>query len=94
MAARRGGYGTVFKMTPSGTVTVLHVFTNSPDGAYPRAALLQAANGTFYGTTSSGGDAGAGAVQDDVQRHAHAVASFGPVFMIPFPPPFLSRPGL
>ena len=50
--------GTVFKMTPSGTVTVLHAFTGGPaDGANPSAALIQAADGDFYGTTSGGGGA-------------------------------------
>jgi uncharacterized repeat protein (TIGR03803 family) len=47
--------GTVFKMTPGGTVTVLHAFVGGTDGAYPYAALIQAADGTFYGTTSEGG---------------------------------------
>jgi uncharacterized repeat protein (TIGR03803 family) len=46
------GFGAVFKMTPSGAFTVLHAFGNAPDGAYPRASLIQAADGNFYGTTS------------------------------------------
>jgi uncharacterized repeat protein (TIGR03803 family) len=55
--------GTVFRMTPAGTVTVLHAFAGYPtDGAYPHAALLQATDGNFYGTTSSGGAAGEGTV--------------------------------
>src|ERR1022692_2428645 len=51
------GYGTVFKITPSGTLTTLHIFcsqTNCTDGQYPVAGLVQAANGDLYGTTSSG----------------------------------------
>jgi uncharacterized repeat protein (TIGR03803 family) len=54
--ANSGGafYGTVFKMTPSGTVTTLHSFGFS-DGANPAAGLVQASDGNFYGTTSSGG---------------------------------------
>ena len=48
--------GTVFKMTPSGAETVLYSFgTNLNDGGAPLAALLQASDGNFYGTTSSGG---------------------------------------
>jgi uncharacterized repeat protein (TIGR03803 family) len=47
-------YGTVFKITPSGTLTTLHSFDSS-DGANPYAGLVQATNGNFYGTTSSGG---------------------------------------
>ena len=51
-------YGTVFKITPSGTLTTLHSFC--PDGlcgngANPHAALIQVANGDFYGTTAAGG---------------------------------------
>jgi uncharacterized repeat protein (TIGR03803 family) len=44
------GCGTVFKVTPGGTVTTLHSFDNT-DGAGPWAGLVQAADGNFYGTT-------------------------------------------
>ena len=56
-----GSYGTVFEITPSGTLTTLHSF-NSTDGAFPFAGLVQATNGNFYGTTSSGGANGYGTV--------------------------------
>ncbi len=50
------GYGTVFKITPSGLLTTLHSFTGYPtDGAEPLAGLLQASDGSFYGTTVDGG---------------------------------------
>ena len=55
------GGGTVFKITSSGMLTVIHNF-NSTDGADPRAALVQAADGNFYGTTYQGGTNGAGTV--------------------------------
>src|ERR1039458_4281523 len=51
-------YGTVFKITPGGTLTTLYSFcsqTNCADGANPWAGLVQAANGDLYGTTQSGG---------------------------------------
>jgi uncharacterized repeat protein (TIGR03803 family) len=48
------GEGTVFKMTPSGTLTTLHTFYG-PDGSSPAAALTQATDGFFYGTTETGG---------------------------------------
>ena len=55
--------GTVFRMTADGSVTILHAFTGGPiDGAGPHAALIQSADGTFYGTTSAGGASGAGTV--------------------------------
>jgi uncharacterized repeat protein (TIGR03803 family) len=55
--------GTVFRMTPAGTVTVLHAFVGGKtDGAKPQAALIQATDGNFYGTTSSGGPSDNGTV--------------------------------
>ena len=57
--------GVVFKITPSGTLTVLYSFcsqTGCTDGAYPRAALIQATDGNFYGTTFQGGAYGQGTV--------------------------------
>jgi uncharacterized repeat protein (TIGR03803 family) len=49
-----GGCGTVFKITPSGTLTTLHNF-DSTDGKNPYAGLVQATDGNFYGTTFYGG---------------------------------------
>jgi uncharacterized repeat protein (TIGR03803 family) len=48
------GYGTVFKLTTNGTLTTLVSF-NGTNGAYPLAGLVQALDGSFYGTTASGG---------------------------------------
>ena len=44
------------------SITVLHSFTNSPDGALPFAGLLRDAAGNLYGTTGSGGIFGFGTV--------------------------------
>src|SRR3989442_10348543 len=41
-------------MDAAGTLTTLHNFTRS-DGACPRAGLIQANDGSFYGTTRQGG---------------------------------------
>jgi uncharacterized repeat protein (TIGR03803 family) len=59
------GYGTVFKITPGGTLTTLYSFcsqTNCGDGASPLAGLIQATDGNFYGTTDYGGTMGYGAI--------------------------------
>jgi uncharacterized repeat protein (TIGR03803 family) len=50
------GCGTVFKITPAGTLTTLHRF-DVTDGAFPYAGLVQATDGNFYGTTFQGGGA-------------------------------------
>jgi uncharacterized repeat protein (TIGR03803 family) len=52
------GEGTVFKITPSGTLTTLYSFCSGsgcPDGANPYDGLVQGTDGNFYGTTYAGG---------------------------------------
>jgi uncharacterized repeat protein (TIGR03803 family) len=59
------GNGTIFKITPNGTLTTLYNFCSESgcmDGEYPFAGLIQATNGHFYGVTSSGGIYGHGPV--------------------------------
>lgn len=60
-----GGAGTIFEITTSGDLTPLYSFcaqTNCADGSNPNARLVHAANGHFYGTTTSGGANNAGTV--------------------------------
>ena len=72
--------GTVFRMDSSGALTTLHSFGDSPgDGRYPYAALLQARDGNFYGTTPLGGTYGEGAVfRMDASGEATILHSFTP----------------
>jgi uncharacterized repeat protein (TIGR03803 family) len=59
-ATGAGGCGTVFKITPSGTLTTLYSFcplNNCTDGDEPYGGLVQAIDGNFYGTTTYGGAA-------------------------------------
>jgi uncharacterized repeat protein (TIGR03803 family) len=55
------GCGTVFKISPSGVLTTLHLF-NGTDGANSSAALVQGSDGNLYGTTYGGGTNGWGTV--------------------------------
>ena len=54
-------YGTVFKITAGGKLTVLHAF-DSTDGEGPWGAPVQGTDGAFYGTTEHRGSAECGTV--------------------------------
>ncbi len=47
--------GTIFKVTTAGTLTVMRQLTATTDGSVPKGNLIQASDGNFYGTTSTGG---------------------------------------
>ena len=50
------GWGTIFRMTPAGVVTVLRAFAGPNfDGGFPLASIVQDALGNLYGTTEQGG---------------------------------------
>jgi uncharacterized repeat protein (TIGR03803 family) len=55
------GFGSLFSMTASGNVILLHTFSKA-DGARPFARLTQGSDGAFYGTTSIGGPGNRGVV--------------------------------
>jgi uncharacterized repeat protein (TIGR03803 family) len=55
------GYGTIFKITPGGALTILHNFKGT-NSARPYAGLVQAADGNLFGTTTAGGADNAGTV--------------------------------
>jgi uncharacterized repeat protein (TIGR03803 family) len=58
----QGGCGTVFRLAPDGTMTLLHAFDSGSDGAFPGAGLLRDNRGNLYGTTLEGGAHGRGTV--------------------------------
>jgi uncharacterized repeat protein (TIGR03803 family) len=60
------GYGTVYKVSKSGTETVLHSFAGEPsDGEGPMyTTLLMDAKGNLYGITEKGGTSGDGLVYE------------------------------
>lgn len=50
------GWGTFFRVTPAGALTVMHSFSGPlSGGAMPLASVAQDAAGNFYGTTEQGG---------------------------------------
>jgi uncharacterized repeat protein (TIGR03803 family) len=55
------GYGTLFRVTNSSTVTYLDSFTGS-QGAFPEDTLVQGTDGNFYGTAFEGGSIGYGSI--------------------------------
>jgi uncharacterized repeat protein (TIGR03803 family) len=57
--------GSIFRINAAGELTTLYSFCSKSgcaDGENPDAALIQAANGDFYGTTFNGGTFGLGTV--------------------------------
>lgn len=52
--------GTIFRITTSGTVTILKQLNIAIDGGYPKGSLIQAKDGAFYGTAESGGPSNGG----------------------------------
>ena len=59
------GLGTVFKVTPTGTLTTLYNFCSQADckdGQASAAGLVLGADGNFYGTTTGVGARGVGTV--------------------------------
>jgi len=56
-----GGHGAIFKITPSGTLSIVHSFSGS-DGSSPSGGVTLGRDGNFYGTTQSGGTNSAGTI--------------------------------
>ena len=56
------GCGTVFRLAPDGTETVLHAFTGGSDGISPLGGVVLDRKGNLYGTTNFGGATGYGTV--------------------------------
>jgi uncharacterized repeat protein (TIGR03803 family) len=52
----QGDFGTIFRVTPAGTETVLYSFGGGEDGELPLAPLVEGSDGNFYGTEPFGGN--------------------------------------
>jgi uncharacterized repeat protein (TIGR03803 family) len=76
-----GNYGTVYKMTTNGIVTLLHSF-NYSDGENPATALFSAGGGLLYGVIVLGGTNDSGSIfrvstkGSFVQLHDFAASGF------------------
>lgn len=57
-----GANGAAFTITAAGKFALLHVFRGQTDGRYPYAALVQATDGNYYGTTCLGGSDNKGVI--------------------------------
>ena len=63
MACANGyGCGTVFRLAPDGTETILYTFTGSPDGELPDSLLTRDRAGNLFGVTYVGGKASCGSL--------------------------------
>jgi uncharacterized repeat protein (TIGR03803 family) len=68
--------GTVFRITPAGTLAAIHSFcgqANCMDGSYPTGALVLGVDGSLYGTSQAGGANGLGTVFRIVPKGAFSV---------------------
>lgn len=54
------GWGTVYKLTPSGTFTTIYSFVDYAHGVDPWAPLVQGTDGNFYEATYEGGSSSGG----------------------------------
>jgi uncharacterized repeat protein (TIGR03803 family) len=61
-ASSDGGYGTIFRIAPNTSYANLVKFDGFNTGGHPTAALVEGPDGNLYGTTSTGGWGGGGAV--------------------------------
>lgn len=69
-------YGSVFQMTPGGTLTSLYSFTGAADGGYPYAGVIQGADGGFYGTTTDFGTGFGTVFRVDTNGNFNTLVSF------------------
>lgn len=62
MCPQQGGCGTVFKLDPHGTLTVLYSFLGGTDGWDVQNGVVRDSEGNLYGTTLGGGTASFGTI--------------------------------
>jgi uncharacterized repeat protein (TIGR03803 family) len=89
--------GTAFKVTTSGTFTLLHSFSGgASDGAYPTGGFTLGTDGNLYGTTQMGGSGSQGVVFKMTTAGAVTVLhtfNAGTDGVFPWGPPILASDG-
>jgi uncharacterized repeat protein (TIGR03803 family) len=70
------GFGTLFKLDYYGNFTVLHTFTGAADGGGPYAGVIRTAAGSFFGTTTYGGQNHGGVFKVDASGKLSVVHNF------------------
>ncbi len=73
------GGGVVFRLTPRGTLTVLHNFPDPnylSDGSSPFVGLVQATDGNFYGSTRGGGNQDNGVIFQITPAGAYSILHY------------------
>jgi uncharacterized repeat protein (TIGR03803 family) len=73
-------YGTVFRLSKSGKMTILHSFSGLPDGRQPYAGVVRDTAGNLYGTTGFGGSGDYGAVFEVTKTGHEAILYSFPEF--------------
>jgi len=71
------GCGTLFKLSPEGTLTTLYTFTGGADGSSPTSRLIGDCDGNRYGTADFGGD-----VKAKACAQSDGVSGCGAVFKL------------
>lgn len=71
------GSGTVFRITPSGALKVLHQFGKTNDGSQPGTGPLIYVKGNFYGVTTYGGNGDGTVYKISPKGKEHVVYRFG-----------------
>lgn len=90
------GNGTVFKLAPDGTETILHNFNCNGDGCVPWAGVTLDKKGNLYGTTQIGGTYGWGTIYEITAAGTYGVLyNFmgGNDGLYPWSPPVLDKKG-
>jgi uncharacterized repeat protein (TIGR03803 family) len=71
------GMGVVYKLDPTGHLTVLHTFSGIGDGAGPAAGLVRDPAANLYGTTYAGGQGSGTVFEIDAAGNESVLYQFG-----------------